>query len=261
MANERAYTTQLQAGLGMLNETLELLRLVEPGDTPTRLAERVVSGGLFSRTTARRARNIVAEMFAPRFLARGDQPARWLQSLLTAHTPLEDLSQMFFLHTARAQAVFADFITQVYWPRYSSGAGTLDRAEAEAFIHRALDAGRMQKRWTETTIRRVTGYVLGCCSDFGFLESSARQHRSIQRFSIRAKVVLYLAHDLHFSGSSDMNVVHHSDWQLFGLESAEVLAQMKRLANYGHLLIQSSADLIQVSWKYRSMEEAIHAIA
>lgn len=261
MTERRAYTTQLGAGLGMLNETFELLRVVEPGDTQASLTARVVSRGVFARATARRARNIVVEMFAPRFLVRGDQPARWLQSLLTAHAPLEDLSQIFFLHTARAQAVFADFVMQVYWPRYSAGARVLNRAEAEAFIRRALDAGRMQQRWSEAMVSRVSGYVLGCCSDFGLLESSTRADRGIQRFSIRANVALYLAHDLHFSGSSDMNVVHHPDWQLFGLEPAEVLAQMKRLANDGHLLVQSAADLIQVSWKYRSMEDAIHAIA
>ena len=261
MADARAYTTQLGAGLGMVNETLEILRVVEPGDTQNKLKARVVSRGLFARATARRARNIVVEMFAPRFLVQADQPARWLQSLLAARAPMEDLTQIFFLQTARAQVVFADFVREVYWPRYSAGARTLNRAEAEAFIQRALDAGRMPKRWSEAMIQRVSGYILGCCSDFGLLETSVRAHRGIQRFSIRPKVALYLAYDLHFSGSSDMSLVHHPDWKLFGLEPTEVLAQMKRLANDGHWLVQSSADLIQISWKYRSMEETIHAIA
>ena len=59
----------------MINETLALLRLSEAGDTPARLADRATSHGVFARTTARRARNIVVEMFAPRYLASGDQPA------------------------------------------------------------------------------------------------------------------------------------------------------------------------------------------
>ena len=62
------YTTQLQAGLGMIPETLALLRLWEPGMIPANLVARAVDAGIFSRTTARRARNIVAEMFAPRYL-------------------------------------------------------------------------------------------------------------------------------------------------------------------------------------------------
>ena len=87
MTEERAYTTQLQAGLGMMNETLDLLRSVEPGDTPSKLADRIVSSGLFARTTARRARNIVAEMFAPRFLIQGGSTSsnsfksNWLSQL------------------------------------------------------------------------------------------------------------------------------------------------------------------------------------
>ena len=67
MADARPFTTQLQAGLGMINETMGLLRLWEPGETPARLAEKAIASGALARTTARRARNIVAEMFAPRY--------------------------------------------------------------------------------------------------------------------------------------------------------------------------------------------------
>jgi len=256
-----AYTTQLQAGLGMINETLDLLRLVEPGDTPTRLSGRVIDAGLFSRTTARRAHNIVAEMFAPRYLVRGDQPARFFRSLLTARLPLEDIRQLFFLQTARAQAVFADFVVHVYWPRYGAGARTLSRTEAETFVHRALDSGRMQKRWTETTIKRVSGYLIGCCTDFGLLADAGRAARPIIPFSIRPRVALYLAYNLHFSGQSDMNIARHADWQLFGLDAQEPLAELKRLAQNGHLIVQATPDLVQISWKYRSLEDLAHALA
>jgi hypothetical protein len=261
MPDAPAYTTQLQAGLGMINETLDLLRLVESGDTPKRLSERVINAGLFSRTTARRAHNIVTEMFAPRYLVRGDQPARFLRSLLAARLPLEDIRQLCFLQTARAQAVFADFVLQVYWPRYGAGARSLSRTEAETFIHRALDSGRMQKRWTETTIRRVSGYLLGCCADFGLIADSGRASRPIIPFSLRPRVALYLAYDLHFAGLSDMNVARHIDWQLFGLEGQEPLAELKRLARDGHVIVQATPDLVQISWKYRSLDDLAHALA
>jgi len=261
MTEDLAYTTQLQAGLGMMNETLDLLRFVEPGDTPSKLADRIVSRGLFARTTARRARNIVAEMFAPRFLIDGDQPARTLANLIGSGGSIDDLRQIFFLQTARAQTVFGDFVKYVYWPRYSAGSLVINRAEAETFIRRGLDAGRMQKRWSETTIKRVSGYILGCCSDFGLLEKAGRDSKKILRFSIRPKVCLYLAYDLHFAGLKDKTLIHHSDWKLFGLESDEVLAQIKRLSHDGHLLIQSSADVVEIAWKYQTMEEAAHAIS
>ena len=98
MSNASAYTTQLQAGLGMIHETLDLLRLWQPGDSAARLAEKAVAAGTFSRATARRARNIVAEMFAPRFLSDAGRSACSLKQLLESGANVEDLKQLFFLY-------------------------------------------------------------------------------------------------------------------------------------------------------------------
>jgi len=259
MVAEKSYTTQFQAGLGMIPETLELLRLWDPGMNPSALADRAVQTGIFSRATARRARNLAAEMFAPRYLAKGGEVAARLKFLIGRRFPQEALLQLFFLQTARAQRIFADFIVEVYWPKYSAGATNVSRSDAEAFIRRALDAGRMQKRWADATIHRVSGYLLGCSTDYGLLGGETSP-RPIKRFSIRADVTLYLVHDLHFAGMSDRDVVHHSDWRLFGLEAQEVLRLVHSLSHDGHLVIQSGADLVQISWKYRSMEECLNAL-
>jgi hypothetical protein len=261
MAKTRAYTTQLQAGLGMIHETLDLLRLWCPGDGPAQLADRAIASGTFSRTTARRTRNIVAEMFAPRFLGEGGKAALNLKQLVDTNQNQDDLTQLFFLYTARAQAVFADFVTEVYWPRYSSGASSISRLEAETFIYQALDGGKMQKRWTQTTIRRVSAYLLGCCADFGLISESGTPTRTIGRFAIRPNVAIYLAHDLHFVGMGDLAITRHPDWHVFGLEPNDVTSQIKNLAHNNHFIVQATTDLVQIAWKYRSMEECIRAIS
>lgn len=261
MQSTRHYTTQLQAGLGMVPETLHLLRLWEPGDSAARLAEKSLQSGLFARTTARRARNLVAEMFAPRFLTQGGVPAQRLKSLLEHKLPLESLVQLLFLHTARAQAVFHDFVIEVYWPRYRTGSTSLGRADAERFVQRALDTGRMRKRWTAATVQRVSAYLIGCAANFGLLASEGRALRPIKRFAIRPDVALYLAHDLHFSGLGDMTVATHGDWRLFGMEARDILFELKKMSHDGHLLVQATSDLLQVSWKYRSMDDCLNALA
>lgn len=261
MANDNSYTTQFQAGLGMIHETLDLLRIWEPGESPANLVEKAITSGLFSRTTARRARNIVAEMFAPRFLANGRSAATHLKQLSAAGRDIEDLKQLFFLYTARAQSIFADFLVDVYWPRYSAGARTLNRVEAENFIQAGLHNGKMRKRWTDTTILKVSGYLLGCCADFGLVSRSGRLGWTISRFAIRPNVALYLAYDLHFSGMGDSAVIGNSDWRYFGLEQNDVVNQLKNLSHNGHLVMQATTDLIHISWKYSSMEDCIRAIA
>ncbi len=260
MTANSSYTTQLQAGLGMIPETLDLLRLWEPGMIPARLAERVIEEGLFSRTTARRARNLAVEMFAPRYLSPNGQPAEQLKYLLDHRFSDEAMVQLFFLYTSRAQRILRDFVVEVYWVKYGGGATSVTRIDAERFVLRSLDEGRMAQRWSESTIKRVSGYLLGCCSDFGLLAETAQADRPIQRFAIREAVALYLAYDLHFNGAGDKAIVAHPDWQLFGLESGDVLNKMKLLAQNGHFLVQSSGELVQISWKHQNMIDCLHAL-
>ena len=257
----RPYTTQLQAGLGMVPETRSLLHLWEPGDSPTVLTAKAVASGLFSRATARRTRNVVMEMFAPRLLTHDGEPAERLKFLTENRMPAESVTQLLFLYTTRAQAIFHDFVTDVFWPRYCTGATTLSRADAERFVHRALDSGQMKQRWTPATIRRISAYLLGCAADFGLLGGHRGQERAIKPFSIREDVAVYLAYDLHFCQLSDMTVVSHPDWHLFGLETADVIRQMKQMSAQGHLLIQAAPDLVQISWAYRKMVDCLHALA
>lgn len=260
MSTQAAYTTQLQAGLGMITETLDLLRIWEPGMIPARLAQKVVASGLFSRATARRARNLAVEMFAPRYLSNQGEAAERLKFLQEHRFSHESLVQLCYLYTARSQQIFRDFVIEVYWPKYSAGAAHVSRDDAENFVLRALDSGRMSVRWSESTVKRVSGYLLGCCADFGLVAEASRSQRPIQRFSIRPQVALYLAHELHFAGVSDCAIVQHRDWLLFGFEPAEVLARLKSLSHDGHFLVQSSGELVQVSWKYLSMNQCLHAL-
>jgi hypothetical protein len=260
MTTEAPYTTQLGAGLGAVPETLELLRLWTAGMSGKELSDLAVTNGVFSRATARRTRNLVMEMFAPRYLGAQGKAAARLKFLQNHRLPYETIVQLCFLYTARAQRIFGDFVVEVYWPKYCGGAAVVTRNDAEGFVLRALDSGRMAARWSESTVRRVSGYLLGCCADFGLVADSGRSDRTIQRFSIRPDVALYLAHDLHFSGVSDSAIIQHRDWLLFGFDPGEVLNRLKTLSNDGHFLIQSSGELVQISWKYRSINDCLHAL-
>jgi hypothetical protein len=260
VGTDRHYTTQLQAGLGMIQETLDLLRIWEPGVRPSPFAEQVVAAGVFARATARRTRNLVTEMFAPRYLANNGDVAKNLKGLIERGFPHDALVQLFYLQTANSQHIFSDFVTEVYWPKYTAGARVLTKDDSVRFIHQALDAGKMQKRWSQTTIKRVSGYLLGCCKDFGLLSNGGRQEHAIQRFTIRNEVALYMAYELHFAGVSDMGVIENHKWHLFGMDRNDIIRLLKTLGNDRHFVIQNSADLVQISWTYKTIEECLNVL-
>ena len=254
------YTTQLQAGLGLVNETKSLLDLWTPGMSASRLHRVALESGRFPTVTARRLRNIVVEGFAPRYLILGGMPAQHLKQLLGSISSPE-LSQLMLIFSSRANLILGDFVRDVYWARYAGGYSEISNADARAFVERAIDDGKTAKRWSESTVRRVSAYLTGCCADYGLLERGSRSNRRIMPIRISSLTSAYLAYDLHFAGVGDNALLVHPDWQLFGLAREDMLAELKKLSLKGILIIQAAGDVVRISWKQSSMEALCNVLS
>ncbi len=259
MSQQRFYTTQLQAGLGLIEETRQLIQLYQHGMTSSQLFEVALASGRFPLVTARRLRNIVAECFAPRYLRDPDVAS--ILKILSEKMTAAEFNQLLFIYTARANLVLADFVHEVYWTRYAAGRDDLDVEDARIFVANSVREGKTQKPWSETTIKRISSYLVGCCADYGLLTTVGRNRRSISAYRILPKVAAYLAYELKFSGLGDNQIVSHSDWELFGLDRMDVREQLKRLSLQGLLIFQAASDVVHIGWTYKSMEELIDVIA
>ena len=253
MTERSFYTTQLQAGLGLISETKELLELWVPGMSVSQLNQVALDSGRFPNVTARRLRNVISECFSPRYLISKGAPAQHLKTL-SGSVSGSDISQLFLLFTARANPILSDFIRDVYWSRYAGGYAEISTIDARAFVERAIDDGKTSIRWSESTVRRVSAYLTGCCADYGLLERGTRSSRRILPLRISHITAAYLAYDMHFAGMSDNALLTHPDWQLFGLAREDVLEELKKLSLKGHLIVQAAGDIVRISWKQPSME-------
>lgn len=261
MKSRAFYTTKLQAGLGLVSETKALFDLWQPGMSTKQLFDEALASGIFPNVTARRLRNIVSECFAPRYLSRrSPHPAQHLKRLMTTASNGE-LAQLMLLFTARANTILADFIREVYWTRYAGGYNEVSTSDARAFVERAVDDGKTVKRWSESTIRRVSAYLTGCCADYGLLQDGRKSSRQILPLRLTSLVCTFVAYDLHFRGVSDNSLIRHEDWGLFGLDYKDVLDELKRLNLKGFVLVQSAGDATRIDWKFKSMEELCDVIA
>lgn len=260
MMERTSYTTQLQAGLGLVNETRDLLALWSPGMSASQLHDTALKSGRFPEITARRLRNIVSECFAPRYLVDNGEPALNLKRL-SSKMPASELEQLMLVFTSRANPILGDFIREVYWACYAGGYQEISSNDARAFVERGIDDRKTSKRWSESTIRRVSAYLIGCCADYGLLERGLRSSRRILPFRVSSTTSAYLAYELHFRGIGDNAVINHDDWKLFGLERDEVLDEMKRLSLKGLIIIQSAGDVARIGWKQNNMEELCNVLA
>ena len=255
MGVDKRYTTQLQAGLGLLNETKALLELWSPGKSAPQLYQEALQSGQFPNVTARRLRNVVVECFAPRYLiAEAERvPADDLKQLVGSISS-NDVSQLMLIFTSRANPILGDFVREVYWVRYSGGYSAISNLDARVFVERAVDDGKTPKRWSESTIRRVSAYLTGCCADYNLLERGTKSNRRILPLRISSITAAYLAYDLHFSNNGDNALLSHPDWKLFGLGREDVFEELKKLSLKGVLIVQAAGEVVRISWKQPNME-------
>ena len=258
--DEIKYTTALAKGQGIIEETLTLLRIWKPGMSAQGLVEIAVREGVLRRATAKRTHDLIIEAFAPRYLIDNGRPARQLKALLETGADSRELTQLFFIYTARTNAILKDFVREVYWGKYSAGATYITRKDALSFLEGGYSLGKLPKKWSEKMMLRVASYLGGCLADFHLIENRKTSNRKLSPFRISSLTTLYLTHELHFSGNSDNAIPDQPDWKLFGLEKIEIIRELQRVAN-DHFILQSSGELLRFSWKYNSMEEAINGIA
>ena len=251
------YTTQLSAGLGLVSETRLLLILYQPKMTVAELHNKALSSGLFPTITARRLRNIIAECFSPRYMK--ENVAIYLKPLVST-LPSQMLNQIFLLHTARANRVLHDFIVEVYWDRYSNRGNEVTVVDARNFVSHAVLEGKTLKPWSDSVIRRISSYVIGCCAHYNLLSSGRSYARTIQPTHIQLSTSLYLAYWLHFNNLGDNMLINHEAWKLFGMEPFDVRDELQRLAKSGWLIVQSAGHVTRICWQFKTMVEVIDVI-
>jgi hypothetical protein len=253
------YTTQLGAGLGLIEETQSLLTQWQPGMSTQDLFQAALESGEFPNVTARRLRNIVAECFAPRYLNTEYAPVSWLKKL-NHQVSARAINQIFYVYTVRANLILRDFLTNLYWERYASGYSEISTDDSKEFVHRATHDGKTKKVWSETTIKRLSSYLLSACADYKLLKPLSRAARQMTPIRLDPCLAVVLAYDLHLQGIADNNLMQHPDWQLFGLQAADVRDELKRLGVHKFWIIQTAADVVSISWAYKTMEEVIDVI-
>ena len=255
-----AYTTELIKVAGIVSESIELLQIWEPGMTSARLRDAALAKGTLSKESADRVWVMVRYGFGLRYLSDGQRPARYLKRLVDGGAPVPLLRQLFTVYTARINGLFADVAGDWYWRRIASGAAEIDGNGVKDFIRGAFGTPKALRPWSEAGTSRVASGVIKTLADFGFLAQAPGAKRAMTPPRILPQTILFLAYEARARGLSDASILADRSWALFGLDPQEVLAELKRLSGSGFLIVQSSGDLVRLTFQHPTMEEFLDAL-
>lgn len=256
---EAIYTQRLSKGGALLPETRILLRAWQPDETGTQFAERVLHEDILGRATARRVLDIV-RVFTLRFLTPTDTAARHLQPLAASESLRQVFSDLVFYYTARRDRFLHDVAVLCYWPAVRGGSLIIRNTDVQRLIAEAQFDGRIRAPWSPELRRDIAGRALIVLTAFGLLEEDAPARRRVLPYRPSDGAVLYLAHLLHTAGATDASLAARPEWALFGLEPADVWNRLESLAGESWFVVQRAGEVVKITWRYNSVEEAVDAI-
>ena len=251
MTRREHYSTALTQAQGIVEESLRLFEIWEPGISVAGLFEIARSQGTLGAQSESRLRNIVTEGFGSRFLRSPHlEAAPSIKKLLLSSASPKFVRDLILLYAVRQHGIFFDFLAFSYWPALQASGGSIDTVEVGALIDRGRIEGKLEKDWSTSVRKRVSSYVLGIAKDFELVSHPSRGSWRLHSWHPHEDTLLYLAYDLHFLGLSDDQVLHADEWRAFGLERADVVMYLQRFQSNDHLLVQDSGALCRIDWTY-----------
>jgi len=252
MTRDTQYNYKLAKGCGLMEETLALLSVYQKDMAKDELAEYVHQHNTLSKCTAQRSQDIVRIVFYSRFMRRNPNVAFWLKTIRDGGLMLPQFNQLLMLYCARDNAVFYDYIIQDLNILKEEHKPQIPKDSSVNFVKKIAENGSV--KWSETIQRRLSTYLKALLYDFNMTDKKG----NILPYEIANFTVLYLMHELHFAGLSDVAIWNYEDWQLFGLDKYGVQEKIMEQNLKGGYIAQCTGDLMTISWNYKTMEEFIN---
>ncbi len=252
MMRNTQYNCKLGKGCGLIEETLSLLEIYQDGMTIDALLEYVHQSNTLSKCTELRTKDIVKLVFYPRLMSRNPKVPIWLKEIRSKGLLLHYFKQLLLLYCARENAVIYDYIINVLNEFRLSGVEKINADSIKNFVVNIVNSG--QANWGESICVRQARYIKKVLVEFDMINNQ----NQILPYEIYSFTVLYLMHELHFEGLSDVAIWNHDDWKLFGLDKYQVQDKIMEFNLKGGYIAQCTGDLMTIAWKYNTMEEFIN---
>jgi hypothetical protein len=215
------------------------------GDTKTLLAQwdlkssvaeninRAQRENVFGKASRSRVEDILA-IFRQRYLSE-ESVTRALVTLVRGKFPTAALDRLLYFHSARADRLLHDVVTEILVPMQARGLVDIDMLDFQRALAKWVGEGKTTGHWSESTMIRISQGLLSALRDFGVLEGAVNKKIAPTYLPIEsfAYVVFYLKQHQ----PSGAMLIELPDWKLFflpreGVERFLFEAHQRHLLEY-----------------------------
>jgi len=178
--------------------------------------------------------------------------------LVRGRFPSVALDRILYYHTAKADPLLADVVTELLLPARGRGLFRLDFRDIEDGLRKWVASGKTAAPWGDATIRRVTQGVLATLRDFGVLEGAVNKRIGTAYLPVEA--FAYIMFYLKQHQPSGAKLIDLPDWKLFFLPTTGVERFLFEAHQHELLEYHAAGSVTRLTFPAETLEEYAHVL-
>ncbi len=251
------YTTRILKAGALISDTKTLLSHWNVDATVEENVRRIHSDNVFGKASRSRVEDILA-IFRRRYLSEKSVTAA-LVTLVRRRFPPASLERLLYFHSARADRVLQDVVTEVLLPMKKRGLVDIAVHDFQRPLKKWVEQGRTVSSWSETTILRVAQELSATLRDFGVLEGSSKKKIAQAFFPVES--FAYIAFYLKQGQPSGAKLIELPDWELFFLNRESVERLLFEAHQHSLLEYHVAGSVTRLTFPSETLEEYANVLA
>ena len=167
------YASKIIKAGALIGDTKTLLSHWDVDASVEENISRVQRDNVFGKASRSRVEAILA-IFRQRYLTE-ESVTRALVTLLRKKFPTAALERLLYFHSARADQLFRDAVTEILVPLQARGLVDINVQDFQRSLAKWVNEGKTTAHWSEPTIIRIAQGLLSALRDFGVLQGAVNK--------------------------------------------------------------------------------------
>jgi hypothetical protein len=251
------YSSRIIKAGALIGDTKTLLSHWDVDASVDENIKRVQRDNVFGKASRSRVEDILA-IFRQRYLSE-KSVTQALVTLARGKFPSAALARLLYFHSARADQLLHDAVTEVLVPMREKGLLDIGVQDFQRPLTEWVAQGKTISGWSEITIVRAAQELLATLRDFGVLEGAAKK-RIVPVF-LPIESFSYIVFYLKQRQPSGAKLIELQDWKLFFLRGEAVERLLFEAHQHRLLEYHVAGSVTRLTFPAETIEEYANVLA
>ena len=251
------YSSKIIKAGALIGDTKTLLSHWDTGTSVAENIKRIQRDNVFGKASRSRVEDILA-IFRQRYLAE-QCVTKALVSLVRGKFPAAALERILYFHSARADQLLRDTVTEILVPMHARGLVDINVHEFQRSLAKWVAEGKTTAHWSEPTITRIAQGLLSALRDFGVLQGAV--NKKIAPSFLPTEAFAYIVFYLKQHQPSGAKLLELPDWKLFFLSREGVERFLFEAHQHELLEYHVAGSVTRLTFPANTLEEYANVLA